>query len=63
MRNLVFCITVASLFIAMHCLYQRGLQDGEQRYKASHRMYMALKSSYTFGYWDCQEGRTNDYDD
>lgn len=43
-------------------VYHYGLRDGEQQYKASHRMYMALKSAYHFGYMDAHEGRREDWD-
>lgn len=63
MKNLLTVLVVAaSLFFAGRHLYNKGLIDGEQHYKASHRMYMALKSAYHFGYGDCHEGRAEDWD-
>lgn len=43
-------------------LYQRGLADGEQNYKQSNRIYLALKSAYHYGYTDCKAGRPEDWD-
>jgi len=62
MKELLLVISLIGLVWAGNHLYNVGLRDGEQRYKASHRMYMALKSAYHFGYSDCHEGRHEDWD-
>jgi hypothetical protein len=43
-------------------VYQKGLQDGELNYKQSHRIYMAFKSAYHFGYMDCKDGRRESWE-
>lgn len=59
---------VGFLYIALVILlsscytYNKGLQQGEDRYKQSRRMYFALKSAYHYGYQDAKEGRKEDWD-
>jgi len=60
--TLTVLLTIVTLTLSGSYLYHAGLRDGEQRYKASHRMYMALKSAYHFGYGDCHDGRHEDWD-
>jgi hypothetical protein len=55
-------IVFLALLTVMLFVYTQGLKDGEQRYKQSHRMYMTLKSAYTFGYEDCRARRAEDWD-
>lgn len=43
-------------------VYQKGLHDGEQNYKHSHRIYMAFKSAYHFGYMDCRDGHKESWE-
>jgi hypothetical protein len=63
MKNLLILLLVSvTLIMAGFKLYARGLVDGEQRYKRSHRMYMALKSAYHYGYMDGRDGRKEDWD-
>lgn len=57
---ILFAIVVLSIVCAR--VYRVGLADGEQRYKQSRRMYLALKSAYHFGYIDAHEGRSEDWD-
>jgi len=53
-------VALAILFLLQ--TYNQGKRDGEQQYKQSHRMYMALKSAYHFGYIDGHEGKKEDWD-
>ena len=62
MKKLLFVILAALLIYQERALYQRGLRDGELNYKASHRIYLALKSAYHYGYMDCHEGKPEDWD-
>ncbi len=55
-------LTIVTLTLSGAYLYRVGLRDGEQKYKHSHRMYMALKSAYMFGWFDGHNGRPNDWD-
>ena len=50
MKKLLFVVAVIGLIFAAQHLYNQGLKDGEQQYKRSHRMYLALKSAYMFGW-------------
>jgi hypothetical protein len=60
--------TVAYLWIVLifsvvgTYLYYRGAYDGIKNYKRSKQMYLALKSSYHFGYIDGSEHRKEDFD-
>lgn len=62
MKNLLFLVFLLALVFSEHMLYNIGKRDGEQQYKQSHRMYMALKSAYHFGYIDGHAGRAEDWD-
>jgi hypothetical protein len=53
---------VALVLLLLLQSYNNGVRDGEQQYKQSHRMYMALKSAYHFGYLDAKQGRAEDWD-
>jgi len=61
--NRLFALILALALLLSTCYtYYRGLQDGEQQYKQSRRMYFALKSAYHFGYLDAKQGRPEDWD-
>ena len=61
--RVLLIIGVLVLLVGSHLyVYRSGLRDGEQRYKQSIRMYLALKSAYNFGYNDCKIGRPRDWD-
>jgi formate hydrogenlyase subunit 3/multisubunit Na+/H+ antiporter MnhD subunit len=62
MNRLLALILGLVLLLSICYTYKRGLQDGEQHYKQSRRMYMALKSAYHFGYLDAKQGRPEDWD-
>jgi hypothetical protein len=62
MKEFLLVVSLIGLVWAGNHLYKQGLRDGEQHYKQSHRMYMALKSAYHFGYMDCHDGRVEDWD-
>ena len=60
--TLTILLTIIALMLSGAYLYRVGLRDGEQQYKHSHRMYLALKSAYHFGYMDADAGRQEDWD-
>ena len=60
-RLSVLLIALATILTICYT-YNTGCQDGERRYKQSHRMYMALKSAYHYGYVDAKEGKKEDWD-
>jgi hypothetical protein len=62
MKTLLVLISIAAIILTIRYTYDKGLRDGEQLYKQSHRMYMALKSAYHFGYMDGHEGKREDWD-
>jgi len=62
MKKLLILFVAFTIFYTHWSIYKKGLQDGEQNYKESHRIYMALKSAYLYGYQDCQANRPNDWD-
>lgn len=61
-NKLSFLIISLVIVFTMCYTYNKGCQDGEQFYKSSHRMYMALKSAYHYGYMDAHDGRPEDWD-
>lgn len=60
--KLKILVVAVVFFTSGGYLYHRGLQDGEQRYKQSRRMYFALKSAYHYGYMDGKEGKHESWD-
>lgn len=63
LKNILTAFVVALIFFSSGLyLYKRGRVDGEQNYKQSHRMYLALKSAYHFGYVDAKLGNPEDWD-
>ena len=50
------------IIVCEYKLYNVGRYNGEWDYKRSHRMELALKSAYHFGYLDGHEGRVEDWD-
>lgn len=63
MKKLLLLIALSlGLIYQEYHLRQVSLKEGEMRYKASNRIYMAFKSAYHYGYMDCSEGRPEDWD-
>src|SRR5258708_387934 len=62
MMKLKILVLLVASFSSCFYTYYRGLQDGEQRYKWSRRMYFALKSAYHYGYMDGHEGKKESWD-
>jgi starvation-inducible outer membrane lipoprotein len=60
--RLAILISALAILLSICYTYSKGLQDGEQWYKQSHRMYMALKSAYHYGYIDAYEGRCESWE-
>lgn len=58
----LFLVLFVYSFILGSYLYKQGLQDGEYNYKYSHRMFLALESSYHYGYLDCKENLPESFD-
>ena len=61
-NRIVILILALVMVLSICYTYGKGLQDGEQNYKSSHRMYMALKSAYHYGYADCKDGRCESWE-
>ena len=55
-------ILAALLIYQEKSLYNKALKQGELNYKSSHRLYMAFKSAYHYGYMDCSEGRPESWE-
>lgn len=62
MRYLLAFLAISVMTLTVAYTYNKGLQQGEQRYKLSRRMYKALESAYHFGYMDGHDGRPEDWD-
>jgi hypothetical protein len=62
MKYLIIFLTVLIIFFTHWSIYKSGLHDGEQNYKRSHRMYLALKSAYHFGWVDGHQNKPEDWD-
>jgi len=55
-------VLVIVIFGTHWITYKHGLVLGEQQYKQSHRIYMALQSAYNFGYLDAKQGKSKSWD-
>jgi hypothetical protein len=62
MKKVLFFLITFVIFYTHWTIYKRGLHDGEWNYKRSHKIYLAFKSAYLFGYSDCKEGKKEDWD-
>lgn len=62
LNKIGYLLATLVIVLAICYTYNKGLQDGEWNYKHSHRIYLALKCAYNYGYEDCQAGRPNDWD-
>lgn len=62
MRYLIVFLTILVVFYTHLYIYSKGLEDGEQNYKHSNRIYFALKSAYHYGYQDCKSGGPENWD-
>jgi hypothetical protein len=63
MKKIIFFLIAAlAIILSIRYTYNKGLYDGEWNYKRSHRMYLALKSAYHYGYMDAADHRTEDWD-
>lgn len=60
--KLKILVVAVVFFTSGFYIYNRGLEAGEQRYKQSRRMYLALKSAYNYGYMDAKNGSPKSWD-
>ena len=62
-KNILLLLGTTLLILSSYgYVYNKGLKDGEWNYKQSHRMYLALKSAYHYGYMDAKDGSSEDWD-
>ena len=62
LKVLLLIALALGLVYQENTLYKTALKQGELRYKNSHRIYMAFKSAYHYGYMDCSEGKPESWE-